>query len=166
MIQATTKRASQPISRAVADAAAQLADEEEVLAGPNPLRGRTYGSRPTPLRVGTGEFAMKCPVCTAPDLVMSEKQGIEIDYCPKCRGIWLDRGELDKLIEKAARDDGSDAPSRPAAPAQTQTQPYAQPYQQPHAHPHASGTYRPELDDSKAGYQYKRKKAWWTEIFD
>ncbi len=44
---------------------------------------------------------MKCPVCSV-DLVMSERQGIEIDYCPKCRGIWLDRGELDKIIEKSA----------------------------------------------------------------
>ncbi len=44
---------------------------------------------------------MKCPVCKEPDLVMSERQGIEIDYCPSCRGIWLDRGELDKIIEKS-----------------------------------------------------------------
>jgi uncharacterized protein len=44
---------------------------------------------------------MKCPVCKEPDLVMSERQGIEIDYCPACRGVWLDRGELDKIIEKS-----------------------------------------------------------------
>jgi uncharacterized protein len=43
---------------------------------------------------------MKCPVCKEINLEMSERQGIEIDYCPECRGIWLDRGELDKLIEK------------------------------------------------------------------
>ena len=43
---------------------------------------------------------MKCPICTI-GLVMSEKKGIEIDYCPKCRGVWLDRGELDKIIEKS-----------------------------------------------------------------
>ena len=41
---------------------------------------------------------MKCPVCSEPDLLMSERQGVEIDYCPKCRGVWLDRGELDKII--------------------------------------------------------------------
>jgi uncharacterized protein len=41
---------------------------------------------------------MKCPVCQV-GLVMSERQTIEIDYCPKCRGVWLDRGELDKIIE-------------------------------------------------------------------
>jgi uncharacterized protein len=51
---------------------------------------------------------MKCPKCNV-SLLMSEKQGIEIDYCPDCRGIWLDRGELDKLIERsAAPENGSD----------------------------------------------------------
>lgn len=43
---------------------------------------------------------MKCPLCNV-DLVMSERQGIEIDYCPQCRGVWLDRGELDKIIERS-----------------------------------------------------------------
>jgi uncharacterized protein len=43
---------------------------------------------------------MNCPVCNV-QLVMSERQGIEIDYCPKCRGVWLDRGELDKIIERS-----------------------------------------------------------------
>ena len=44
---------------------------------------------------------MKCPICNV-DLQMSERQGVEIDYCPQCRGIWLDRGELDKIIEKSS----------------------------------------------------------------
>ena len=44
---------------------------------------------------------MKCPNCNE-TLVMSERQGVEIDYCPKCRGVWLDRGELDKIIDKSA----------------------------------------------------------------
>ncbi len=44
---------------------------------------------------------MKCPICEI-ELVMTDRQGIEIDYCSKCRGIWLDRGELDKIIEKSA----------------------------------------------------------------
>lgn len=44
---------------------------------------------------------MKCPNCNAV-LVMSERQGVEIDYCPECRGVWLDKGELDKIIEKSA----------------------------------------------------------------
>ena len=45
---------------------------------------------------------MKCPIDST-DLVMAERQDIEIDYCPKCRGVWLDRGELDKIIERSAR---------------------------------------------------------------
>ncbi len=44
---------------------------------------------------------MKCPICADENLVMTDRQGIEIDYCPKCRGVWLDRGELDKIIERS-----------------------------------------------------------------
>ena len=44
---------------------------------------------------------MQCPV-DGSDLVMADRQGVEIDYCPKCRGVWLDRGELDKIIERTA----------------------------------------------------------------
>jgi uncharacterized protein len=44
---------------------------------------------------------MKCPSCNE-TLLMSEKNGVEIDYCPNCRGIWLDRGELEKVIERSA----------------------------------------------------------------
>ena len=63
---------------------------------------------------------MKCPACSDKDLLMTERQGVEIDYCPSCRGVWLDRGELDKIIErsnemaapapsqKASRDDSRD----------------------------------------------------------
>lgn len=63
-------------------------------------------------RIGTGTFArgsaqpereqnpMKCPLCNV-ELVMSERQGIEIDYCPQCRGVWLDRGELDKIVDRS-----------------------------------------------------------------
>ena len=44
---------------------------------------------------------MSCPVCSETSLVISERQGVEIDYCPKCRGVWLDRGELDKIIDRS-----------------------------------------------------------------
>lgn len=44
---------------------------------------------------------MKCPVCSI-ELKMADRQGVEIDYCPQCRGVWLDRGELDKIIERSA----------------------------------------------------------------
>ena len=46
---------------------------------------------------------MKCPNCDE-TLAMTERQGVEIDYCPKCRGVWLDKGELDKIIEKSQGD--------------------------------------------------------------
>jgi Zn-finger nucleic acid-binding protein len=48
---------------------------------------------------------MKCPIDPTVDLLMTERQGVEIDYCPACRGVWLDRGELDKLIERSTGDD-------------------------------------------------------------
>lgn len=64
---------------------------------------------------------MNCPACQSVKLLMSERQGIEIDYCPQCRGVWLDRGELDKIIDRSSgaspgrRDDdeGRDYSSRP-----------------------------------------------------
>ena len=55
---------------------------------------------------------MKCPNCSTA-LVMADRQGIEIDYCPDCRGVWLDRGELDKIIERTA----TATPSAPSAPS-------------------------------------------------
>lgn len=45
---------------------------------------------------------MLCPNCRVA-LTMSERLGVEIDYCPTCRGVWLDRGELDKILERAER---------------------------------------------------------------
>ncbi|MHB8843355.1 MAG: TFIIB-type zinc ribbon-containing protein [Nitrospirota bacterium] len=54
---------------------------------------------------------MKCPSCTNVELSMSERQGIEIDYCPTCRGVWLDRGELDKVIERSTSMSESSAQS-------------------------------------------------------
>lgn len=48
---------------------------------------------------------MKCPICDV-ELHLTDRQGIEIDYCPKCRGVWLDRGEIDKIVERSV-------PSRP-----------------------------------------------------
>lgn len=47
---------------------------------------------------------MTCPHCQEP-LQMAERQGIEIDYCARCRGVWLDRGELDKILERAAHEE-------------------------------------------------------------
>jgi hypothetical protein len=55
---------------------------------------------------------MKCPICDNVDLQMTERQGVEIDYCPKCRGVWLDRGELDKIIEKSTASNSVPMPER------------------------------------------------------
>ena len=92
---------------------------------------------------------MACPV-DGSTLVMSERSGIEIDYCPQCRGVWLDRGELDKIIERSAA-----APA--SAPAQAAVPPSA-PMGQPnwgHA-PHQHGHHKP----------YKRRKSFLEELFD
>lgn len=72
---------------------------------------------------------MKCPHCPDVTLLMAERQGIEIDYCPQCRGIWLDRGELDRLLEIAA---GSAVP-----PMASKHQPYT-----------ARSGHRQDFDDS------------------
>ena len=69
--------------------------------------------------------AMPCPVCAVP-LAMSDRQGVEIDYCPQCRGVWLDRGELDKIIERAARKWAGASPAvaparHPATPSMAAT---------------------------------------------
>jgi Zn-finger nucleic acid-binding protein len=61
-----------------------------------------------------GTIDMKCPVCKTPDLLMSEREGIEIDYCATCRGVWLDRGELDKLLARV--EENALAESRRHAP--------------------------------------------------
>lgn len=97
--------------------------------------------------------AMSCPVCRVP-LAMSDRQGIEIDYCPQCRGVWLDRGELDKIIER----------SLPQATAQ----PAPQPFQQNTAPPpqgYSSGYQQPRGDNHRHGH-YKKRKSWLEEIFD
>jgi Zn-finger nucleic acid-binding protein len=66
---------------------------------------------------------MLCPVDGTSVLVMTERQGIEIDYCPTCRGVWLDRGELDKIIERATPDVVGPVPGsgshQPAPPPMT-----------------------------------------------
>lgn len=83
---------------------------------------------------------MRCPVCEGVDLVMSDRQGVEIDYCPKCRGVWLDRGELDKIIERAGA---------------LEQRPFKEK--------------RHDHDDNKKHYEfqhYQRRKSWLSEIFD
>ncbi|MGY4305470.1 Zn-finger nucleic acid-binding protein [Bradyrhizobium sp. USDA 4369] len=67
---------------------------------------------------------MLCPVCRV-DLVISERQNIEIDYCPKCRGVWLDRGELDKIIERSTAETSQVSQQRSSAPPSSSEAPSA-----------------------------------------
>src|SRR6478735_2351494 len=97
---------------------------------------------------------MQCPTDGA-TLVMSERSGIEIDYCPTCRGVWLDRGELDKIIDRSLSQPAP-APAPPAAP-----QPPPRQYQEPHQ----------QQGYQQQGYQQgyykkKRKESWLSELFD
>jgi len=69
---------------------------------------------------------MDCPNCKGSKLVMSERKGIEIDYCPDCRGIWLDRGELDKIIEKSQAQ--GPVPEARAQDQFSRTDNYSKPY--------------------------------------
>jgi uncharacterized protein len=91
---------------------------------------------------------MLCPTCKEVTLVMAERHGIEVDYCPRCRGVWLDRGELDKIIERAAADAPSREPLRPREP---------EPLREPEHHR------RGERDE----YEYRRKKRGFLgDLFD
>ncbi|EAH6868414.1 hypothetical protein EJ753_01500 [Campylobacter lari] len=84
---------------------------------------------------------MNCPVCVNTALLMSERNGVEIDYCPKCRGVWLDRGELDKIIERSTSQ---------STPQQSQQPNYNQQANYHH----------------NSGYKYKKKESWLGELFD
>lgn len=81
---------------------------------------------------------MKCPNCNV-NLVMADRNGIEIDYCPDCRGVWLDRGELDKIIERSSQN----------------TKNYSDENFQ-------GRQYHPKESD----YRYKKRKGLLGEIFD
>ena len=85
---------------------------------------------------------MKCPIDET-ELVMSERSNVEIDYCPKCRGVWLDRGELDKIVARVEKE-----------------------------LPNLQGGYKPQdrsqnyHSDYKKGGHQKRRKSWMSELFD
>lgn len=99
---------------------------------------------------------MKCPVCTTQALVMSERQGIEIDYCPQCRGVWLDRGELDKIIERSA---GA------AAPAPVPQPPPTQQVHQQVQHRDTRHLGQQHYGDAQ-GYRKKKKESFLSDLFD
>ncbi len=96
---------------------------------------------------------MNCPVCNQVALVMSERQGIEIDYCPQCRGVWLDRGELDKIIERSLSQSPAMEPQRPRQKAFERPRDYESDFD------HDSGGYHGD-------YRKKRKRGFLGELFD
>lgn len=91
---------------------------------------------------------MDCPVCKNVSLVMSERQGIEIDYCPNCRGVWLDRGELDKIIERST----PNAAPAAASPAPQQQQAYRGP--------------DPRYQQQQYPQHKKKRESFLSDIFD
>lgn len=90
---------------------------------------------------------MKCPI-DGTELTMTDRSGVEIDYCSKCRGIWLDRGELDKIIDRVA-----ETVAGPSA----NTQPPPYPQQQ---------SYPPQYGGKHGGYGRKKRKGMLGELFD
>lgn len=82
---------------------------------------------------------MKCPKCQV-DLMISDRQGIEIDFCPQCRGVWLDRGELDKIVERASRYVDNDDDDR-----------------------WRTAERRREHEGDR---YYRKRKSFWSELFD
>ena len=82
---------------------------------------------------------------------MSERSGIEIDYCPECRGVWLDRGELDKILERSITQ-----PAPAAAP----------PPQQDYEREPRRDRYETYQQQPQQPYRKKKKESWLSEIFD
>jgi Zn-finger nucleic acid-binding protein len=105
---------------------------------------------------------MLCPACTDVNLAMTDRQGIEIDYCPKCRGIWLDRGELDRLIERAESAAGAPQDVRGAPAAAYPPQPAYPPPQQGYPPPQS---YPPQHGYPPHG-KYRKRKSLLGELFD
>ncbi len=115
------------------------------------------------MRTPEAVAGMLCPVCKI-SLAMSDRQGIEIDYCPQCRGIWLDRGELDKIIERSGVAEASAAPQPPQPPMPPQP-PQGGPWQQGGGYPQ-QGYDRGGYGGDPRYYKQKRKKSFLEDLFD
>ena len=110
---------------------------------------------------------MQCPV-DGETLVMADRSGVEIDYCPKCRGVWLDRGELDKIIERAA---ASPAPTpREAAPREAAPVYQPEPGYRAEANRHAPRDEprrrHDDDDDDRYHGKKKRRESFLSDLFD
>jgi hypothetical protein len=126
--------------------AGELPHSSLILLCEDGFHGSRIGYRPRKERI------MKCPNCPDVTLAIAERHGVELDYCPQCRGVWLDRGELDKLIERAAQsqpgtrrqfDDGYDG----------------------HGSQHGS-QHRSRDNGHRHGSHERRRKSWLADIFD
>ena len=101
---------------------------------------------------------MRCPVCLEVNLVMTDRQGIEVDYCPQCRGVWLDRGELDKIIERSAA---------PVAPPSSQWQQPEPQQRLPESRPSSPRRDYDDDDDDRYDPRKKKKRGGFLgELFD
>ena len=117
---------------------------------------------------------MKCPTDSA-TLVMSERSGVEIDYCPECRGVWLDRGELDKIIARAEKELAAAAPTQAASAAPVVVAvPQQQQYPDARTRAPQYGDRNDDRDrgydrdrdrDHRDGYRPKKKESWLGDLF-
>ncbi|MBU3029252.1 zf-TFIIB domain-containing protein [Paracoccus marinaquae] len=101
---------------------------------------------------------MKCPVDNE-TLLMTSRNGVEIDYCPKCRGVWLDRGELDKIIEHST---AAAAPVPLAEPAR-ETRP--EPRREERRYRDDDRRYDDD-DDYRHGRRHKKRESFLSDLFD
>ena len=106
---------------------------------------------------------MDCPVCKSVNLVMSERQGIEIDYCPNCRGVWLDRGELDKIIDRSV---GAPPQSAQPMPQQPPQQPPYQGQPQPPYQGQPQQPYQGHGYPQQGYYKKKKREGFLSDLFD
>ncbi|MFN4193247.1 MAG: zf-TFIIB domain-containing protein [Tabrizicola sp.] len=104
---------------------------------------------------------MRCPV-DGETLVMTDRSGVEIDYCPKCRGVWLDRGELDKIIDRSL----GGVHAAPAPTPQAATQHHAAPVYQPEPRGLDDRRRHKDEDDHRQGYRKKRRDSFLSDLFD
>lgn len=104
---------------------------------------------------------MQCPVDNT-TLVMSERQGIEIDYCPTCRGVWLDRGEIDKIVERSQGQMTPSALSNGPQQQQNYTHREHREYDDDDHYEHKGH----HGDQGHHGQHKKHKESWFSDIFD
>lgn len=115
---------------------------------------------------------MKCPIDNA-TLVMTERNGVEIDYCPTCRGVWLDRGELDKILARAAAEAGPSValsePARAAAAPAPEPRPYPDQAARDagrHDDRRRDDRGRRYDDDDDYRPRHKRRESFLSDLFD